>query len=137
MRRVLIFTGKPTCAVSGTRFSNKHRLNGDYNPLHATPEFGEKMGYGGVINHGVFAYSNVAHEFVKRLGLGDPTSLQEISARFSGPVKPGDTVDVDVWKIGGGEGSEEIRWTAKVVSTDRPCLTDGRAVIKVSSVSKL
>ncbi|TVY92549.1 Enoyl-CoA hydratase, peroxisomal, partial [Lachnellula willkommii] len=29
-----------------------YRLNGDYNPLHATPEPGQKMGFGGTIMHG-------------------------------------------------------------------------------------
>lgn len=32
-----------------------YRLNGDYNPLHATPEPGQKMGFGGAIMHGLFS----------------------------------------------------------------------------------
>ena len=86
------------------------------------------MGYGGVINHGVYAYQLIAHEFVARLGGGRGNSLKEISARFSGPVKPSDEVEVDVWKVDGQEG--EIRWTAKVVSTGRACLSEGMAVLQ-------
>lgn len=108
------------------------RLNGDYNPLHATPEFGKQMGYGGVINHGVYAYQLIAHEIVRRLGEGKATSLKEISARFAGPVKPGDEVEVDVWKVGSkNEGGSEIRWTAKVVATNKICLSDGMALIQI------
>jgi hypothetical protein len=33
-----------------------YRLNGDYNPLHATPEPGQKMGFGGAIMSVLFSY---------------------------------------------------------------------------------
>ncbi|KAK7216002.1 hypothetical protein V2G26_004005 [Clonostachys chloroleuca] len=111
--------------------SHLYRLNGDYNPLHATPEPGKQMGYGGLINHGVFAYNVIAHEFVRRLGKSDPLSLQQLSARFSGPVKPGDDIAIEVWNIGrNSEGWDQIRWFAKVVGSDRPCLSDGTALVK-------
>lgn len=108
------------------------RLNGDYNPLHATPEFGSQMGYGGLINHGVYAYQLIAHEIVSRFGEGKAASLRVISARFAGPVKPGDEIDVELWRIQSpSDQTTEIRWTAKVVETDRVCLSDGLAVIQV------
>lgn len=111
------------------------RLNGDYNPLHATPEFGEKMGYGGIIMHGVYAYNRIAHDFVRKLGGGDPSSFREMSARFAGPVKPGDKVRVELWKVGTTQdGYEDMRWTAVVVGTERACLTDGRAEIRLAKV---
>ncbi|CAG9989310.1 unnamed protein product [Clonostachys byssicola] len=111
--------------------SHLYRLNGDYNPLHATPEPGTQMGYGGLINHGVFAYNVIAHEFVRRLGKSDPLSLRQLSARFSGPVKPGNDIDIEVWNIGrNSEGWDQIRWFAKVVGSDRPCLSDGTALVK-------
>lgn len=89
------------------------------------------MGYGGLINHGVFAYNCIAHEIVRRLGKGDPDSLREMSARFAGPVKPGDGIAIEMWEIGRNvDGLDEIRWSAKVKSTNRPCLTDGAALIK-------
>lgn len=114
------------------------RLNGDYNPLHATPQYGRQMGFGGIIMHGVFAYSGVAHEMVRRLTGGAADGLRLISARFSGPVKPGDTVHVEVWAAGpaaGGGGFEDVRWTAQVVGADRLCLTDGRAEIRMKNVA--
>lgn len=106
---------------------NLHRLNGDYNPLHATPEFGNQMGYGGIINHGVYAYQLIAHEIVRRLVECKAASLKEISARFAGPVKPNDEVQVDIWRV---SGQGEIRWTAKVLGTGRVCLSDGMAVVQ-------
>jgi acyl dehydratase len=89
------------------------------------------MGYGGLINHGVFAYNVIAHEFVRRLGKSGPLSLRQLSARFSGPVKPGDDIDIEVWNIGrSSEGWDQIRWFAKVVGSHRPCLSDGTAFVK-------
>lgn len=111
-------------------------LNGDYNPLHATPLYGQKMGYGGIIMHGVYAYNSIAHEFVRALGGGDPASLREMSAKFAGPVRPGDSVKVELWKVGAmGDGWEDMRWVAEVGEKGNKCLTDGRAQIKVAKIS--
>ena len=110
-------------------------LNGDYNPLHATPEFGERMGYGGIIMHGVYAYNRIAHDLVRRLGAGEAASFREMSARFAGPVKPGDRVEVEVWKVGStADGCDELRWRAVVAGTGKPCLADGRAVMRSGKV---
>lgn len=85
--------------------------------------------------HGVYAYNRIAHEIVRELGAGDPASLREMSARFAGPVKPGDRVRVELWKTAGGGGDAEdgwmdIRWAATVDATGRACLTGGRAVVR-------
>lgn len=111
------------------------RLNGDYNPLHATPEYGQQMGYGGIIMHGVYAYNRIAHDLVRKLGGGDPSTFREMSARFAGPVKPGDKIRVELWKTGTTQdGHDDLRWTAVVVGTGKACLTDGRAEIRSSRV---
>ena len=81
--------------------------------------------------HGVFAYNMIAHEFVRALGGGSASSLREMSARFAGPVKPGDVVLVDLWKMEESkDGWGDFRWTARVQATGRACLTDGRAEVK-------
>lgn len=64
--------------------------SGDFNPIHVDREFGEKVGLGGTIAHGL---SNMA-----RMGrcvtdwIGDPGKLKQFKVRFSAPAKPGDTV---------------------------------------------
>ncbi len=94
------------------------------------------MGYGGIIMHGVYAYSAIAHEIVRRLGAGNPGSLREMSTRFAGPVKPGDTVRVELWKVGNLSGDDsswtDVRWRAAVVGAKGPCLTDGRAEVRLA-----
>lgn len=111
----------------------KHRLNGDYNPLHATPEPGIEMGYGGIIMHGVYTYNRIAHDLLRELGRSDAANFREFQAKFAGPVKPDEAVHTDFWRMGkpDGDGWQEIRWAAQVVSTGRKCLSDGRAVIRV------
>src|SRR5690242_11110193 len=76
-----------------------YRLNGDYNPLHATPEPGQKMGFGGAIMHGLFSWNTTAHGILQALGESDPANLKEFQARFASPVKPGDTLITEIWRV--------------------------------------
>lgn len=120
--------------------ANDCRLNGDYNPLHATAEPGKAMGFGGIILHGVYAYNLVAHSILERLCGSDPSCFREMYARFSGVVKPGDRIQVTFWRMGATtNGWEELRWMASVEGTGKVCLRDGRLVIraKTGSSSKL
>ncbi|KAK9773678.1 putative HotDog domain-containing protein [Seiridium cardinale] len=87
-----------------------YRLNGDYNPLHAHPEPGKKMGFGGAIIHGLYSFNSTAHGLLKSLGASDPKNIKEFQARFASPVKPGDKLVTQVWKTGEiKDGWEEIR----------------------------
>jgi acyl dehydratase len=114
------------------------RLNGDYNPLHATPEPGQKMGFGGTIMHGLSSWNFAAHGLLKELGGSDPKNIHEFQARFASPVKPGDKLVTEIWRTGEKKGEwEEIRFVTKVEG-GKVCLSNGRALIKVvGSKSKL
>jgi len=115
-----------------------YRLNGDYNPLHATPEPGAKMGFGGTILHGLFSWNFTCHELLKALGGSDPKNIKEFQARFASPVKPGDKLVVEMWRTGQmKDGWEEIRFLTKV-DGGKVCLSNGRALMKpVGAKSKL
>ncbi|EME88634.1 uncharacterized protein MYCFIDRAFT_149244 [Pseudocercospora fijiensis CIRAD86] len=114
-----------------------YRLNGDYNPLHIDPKPGKAMGFGGVIIHGLFSWNSTAHALVKLLGGGDPGSIKEYAARFASPVKPGDVLLTEAWRMGtrDGEGWEDVRFTVKVKQTGKVCLSNGRAKMKIKSGS--
>ncbi|EXJ84086.1 hypothetical protein A1O3_04753 [Capronia epimyces CBS 606.96] len=108
-----------------------YRLNGDYNPLHATPEPGRLMGYGGIIVHGVTGYQMVAHALLKELGGADPANIREFQAKFAGPVRPGDHLTVEYWRMGrDDEGWEEIRFLASTLADQKIRLSNGRALLK-------
>ena len=106
------------------------RLNGDYNPLHATPEPGQKMGFGGAIMHGLSSWNFAAHGLLKAIGGSDPKNIREFQARFASPVKPGDKLVTEIWKTGEMKGEwEEIRFVTKVEG-GKVCLSNGRALMK-------
>lgn len=114
-----------------------YRLNGDYNPLHATPEPGKKMGFGGVIIHGLYSFNWAAHGILKELGGSDPTNMKEYQARFASPVRPGDKLVTSVWRTGQmKDGWEEIRFEV-AVEGGKVCLSNGRALMKCAPKSKL
>lgn len=108
-----------------------YRLNGDYNPLHATPEPGVKMGFGGAIMHGLYSWNTTAHSLLKTFGGGDPANMKDYQARFASPVKPGDKLVTHAWRTGDVKGGfEEIRFVTQVEG-GKVALSNGRALIKV------
>ncbi|KAL1986227.1 hypothetical protein VTN96DRAFT_6742 [Rasamsonia emersonii] len=116
---------------TGPETAHLYRLNGDYNPLHATPEPGQKMGFGGIIIHGLFSWNSTAHGLLKELGGSDPQNLREFQARFSAPVRPGDKLTTEVWRMGTfQDGFEEVRFVTKN-DKGKVVLSNGRALIKV------
>jgi acyl dehydratase len=71
-----------------------YRLNGDRNPLHASPPFAVRAGFPRPILHGLCTYSVAAHALMK---LNPGKSLRSIECRFSKPVYPGETIRVQSW----------------------------------------
>ncbi|KAL1958220.1 hypothetical protein VTO42DRAFT_4728 [Malbranchea cinnamomea] len=109
-----------------------YRLNGDYNPLHIDPEPGKKMGFGGVIIHGLFSWNMAAHAILKTLGGSDPKNLREFQARFASPVIPGDKLTTEMWRTGKKEdGFEEVIFVVKN-GKGKVVLSNGRALVKVA-----
>ncbi|EFW20580.1 hypothetical protein D8B26_003069 [Coccidioides posadasii str. Silveira] len=115
-----------------------YRLNGDYNPLHADPEVGKKLGFGGIIIHGLFSWNMAAHAILQNLGGSDPQNLKEFQARFASPVRPGDKLTTEMWRTGKSEnGFEEVIFQTKN-QDGKVVLGNGRALVKVvGSKSKL
>jgi len=114
-----------------------YRLNGDYNPLHADPEPGKKMGFGGPIIHGLFSWNMSAHAILQTFGASKPENLKEFQARFAAPVKPGDKLITEMWRMGEkiAEGFEEVRFLVRVEG-GKVVLTNGRAMVKVEGQTK-
>lgn len=114
-----------------------YRLNGDYNPLHATPEPGAKMGFGGAIMHGLFSWNVAARGVLREFGGSDPRNMKEFQARFAAPVKPGDKLVQEIWRMGNVEdGFEEVRFTVRVEG-GKVVLNNGRALVKIAEKAKL
>ncbi|SPN97176.1 related to multifunctional beta-oxidation protein [Cephalotrichum gorgonifer] len=114
-----------------------YRLNGDYNPLHATPGPGKKMGFGGVILHGLYSWNSTCHELLKALGGSNPANIKEYQARFASPVRPGDKLVTRAWRTGvkvDGDW-EEVRFETEVAGA-KVCLSNGRALMRCTGAAK-
>ncbi|KAL8716353.1 MAG: hypothetical protein Q9220_000259 [cf. Caloplaca sp. 1 TL-2023] len=112
------------------RAGSRMQLNGDYNPLHATPEPGQKMGFGGAIMHGLFSWNVACHALLQSLGDSDPANIREFGARFAAPVRPGEKLVTEAWRTGEYEhGWEEIRFLTRIEG-GKVALSNGRALMK-------
>ena len=67
--------------------------SGDFNPLHIDPAVGEKAGFGGPILHGLCTAAWMVDSVTR--AHGDPRKIKSMGARFSGPVRLGDTLSFD------------------------------------------
>jgi acyl dehydratase len=103
-----------------------YRLCGDYNPLHADPDFAAQVGFDRPILHGLCTYGYAGRAVVKRACGGDPDKLRTLRGQFSNPVFPGDTLIVRGWNDGG-------RVILGVTTEERPeklCLSNAYAVLR-------
>lgn len=66
-----------------------YRLSGDWNPLHADPEFAKPAGFERPILHGLCTYGVTLKAVVDTLLGGDVGRVRSYTARFAGVVYPG------------------------------------------------
>ncbi|RZB16315.1 3-alpha,7-alpha,12-alpha-trihydroxy-5-beta-cholest-24-enoyl-CoA hydratase [Streptomyces sp. F001] len=75
-----------------------YRLSGDYNPLHADPEFAKVAGFERPILHGLCTYGMTLKTVVDTLLGGDVTRVRSYTTRFAGVVYPGETLRIRMWR---------------------------------------
>lgn len=97
-----------------------YRLSGDWNPLHADPEFAELAGFDRPILHGLCTYGMTLKAVVDTLLGGDVSRVRSYSTRFTGIVFPGETLRIRMWRA---EGRVQVAVTA-VERDDAPVLAD-------------
>ena len=77
-----------------------YRLNGDPNPLHIDPVAARAAGFDKPILHGLCTFGIACQAMVKIFFEADINRLGTMSARFSAPVFPGDTILLEAWENG-------------------------------------
>jgi acyl dehydratase len=104
-----------------------YRLSGDRNPLHSDPWFAALAGFPTPILHGLCTYGVAGRALVAGLGGGDATRITAISARFTSPVFPGDTLSTSIWRLDSGQAVFRTEAAGPDGSGARLVLEDGAA----------
>jgi acyl dehydratase len=103
-----------------------YRLNGDFNPLHADPEFAVQAGFNRPILHGLCTFGYAGRAVLRCVCGGDADAVAALQAQFSNPVYPGDTLIVRGW-------NEGVRVVLAVTTERRPgelCLSNAYAILR-------
>ncbi len=101
-----------------------YRLNGDYNPLHADPDFASKVGFERPILHGLCTFGYVGRAALQQCFDGDSDRFRGLRAQFSSPVFPGDTLIVRGWNA----EDRVILSAVAAARPDEPCITQAFAI---------
>ncbi|MFJ8824871.1 MaoC/PaaZ C-terminal domain-containing protein [Streptomyces sp. NPDC102467] len=97
-----------------------YRLSGDWNPLHADPEFAKLGGFDKPILHGLCSYGMTLKAVVDTVLDGDVSRVTRYATRFAGVVFPGETLRIRMWQEPG-----RVRVTVAAVERDEaPVLAD-------------
>lgn len=102
-----------------------YRLSGDRNPLHSDPWFAQLAGFPKPILHGLCTYGVAGRALVAELGGGDASKVTAISARFTSPVFPGDTLTTSIWRLESGRAVFRTEAAGEDGSNARVVLEDG------------
>jgi len=105
-----------------------YRLSGDRNPLHSDPWFARELaGFPIPILHGLCTYGFAGRALLAELAGGEAARLTAVSARFSSPVFPGETLTTSIWRTGEGRAVYRTEASAPDGSNARVVLDDGTA----------
>jgi len=103
-----------------------YRLNGDRNPIHASPEIARSAKFPRPILHGMATYAVSAGALLNAYADGRPEALRELNARFSKPLFPGEKLSVESWRDG-----QQISFRVRVAERDVTVLDNGYAVLDI------
>ena len=99
-----------------------YRLNGDRNPLHVDPDIARKAGFETPILHGLCVYGICGFSILRKAFNYDTAGMKSLDLRFSSPVIPGETLQVEGWEIDGG-----VAFQAKVKERNKLVISNGFA----------
>ncbi|MFE0603146.1 MaoC/PaaZ C-terminal domain-containing protein [Streptomyces sp. NPDC058892] len=97
-----------------------YRLSGDWNPLHADPEFAKLAGFDRPILHGLCSYGMTLKAVVDTALGGDVSRVRTYRTRFAGIVFPGETLRIRMWQ----ETGRVLVSVTAVERDDAPVLAD-------------
>ena len=99
--KISIPDSKPDEVIEYNTMENQAILyripSGDNNPLHVDPDFAKMAGFEKPILHGLCTYGITAKKLLTSFFDNEPSNVSEVSTRFSGPVTPGNTLQINAW----------------------------------------
>ncbi|EDV99882.1 peroxisomal multifunctional enzyme type 2 [Drosophila grimshawi] len=104
-----------------------YRLSGDLNPLHIDPNFARLSGFNTPILHGLCSLGYSVRAVLSKYANNNGQLFKAVKVRFSGPVLPGQTLRIDMWKQG-----TRIHFRTLVVETGKEVISGAYVDLKDS-----
>jgi acyl dehydratase len=101
-----------------------YRLSGDWNPLHADPDYAAAASFPRPILHGLCTYGIACRAVLRTFCDYDPARIRGFGARFTSPVFPGDTLHTEMWQDG-----EAVAFRTHALERDLVVLNHGKATL--------
>ena len=102
-----------------------YRLAGDFNPLHAEPDFAAAAGFPRPILHGLCTYGFSCRAVLETMCDYDPARLASFDVRFSAPVYPGETIRTEIWRDG-----DTVSFRSMVTERNIVVINNGKALLR-------
>lgn len=102
-----------------------YALCGDRNPLHRDPQAAHAAGFPRPILHGLCTFGMACHAVMASICGFASDAFAAIDARFSAPVFPGETIEVDLWR-----DHDVVSFRVRVASRGVVALNNGRCLLR-------
>ncbi|ALC49960.1 Mfe2 [Drosophila busckii] len=102
-----------------------YRLSGDLNPLHIDPSFALMAGFKTPILHGLCSLGYSMRAVLSQYADNNTALFKAIKVRFSGPVLPGQTLKIDMWREG-----KRVHFRTLIVETGKEVISGAYVDLK-------